>query len=304
MARGASVGNAHDDPPLTKWALRRGTPLPPAGKPPIGEPVGAGATIWDDVAGLYGAEGSPFGAFARRIVERAGLSAGESALDLGCGNGLGLVPAAARVAPGPVVGVDSSQPMLLEARARVHQAGAGNVALVRADCRVLPWPDASFDVALASSVLQFVGSSIEVLREWRRVLRPGGRLACSVPRPSGGLQLPAAAIAEFFPRLDPDDRRRLLPVPPSRPPNLQALCRKAGFKEADASLEEFPLTFPSREAWWDLQWSHGIRALLEQIDPRLLPDFKAAVFDRLAPRCLESGELHCSAEFTVVVART
>jgi SAM-dependent methyltransferase len=292
------------DSPATKWSLPRGTPVIPAETPDRREGEHGGSGLWDQLAQLYGAGPSPFASLAQCTVDRAGLRSGETVLDLGCGNGLALVPAASAVAPALAVGVDFSEEMLAAASGRVRHAGLCNVNLSRMDVRSLSFPDESFDAAVASSVLQFVGCSVEVLREWRRVLRTNGRLVFSVPRPAGGLELPSDLIAEFLPRLPPDVRQRLVPVPPPRVPDLGALCRIASFRHASVFPERLPFTVPSREAWWRLQWTHGIRALLEQFDANALADLKGAVFDRLESRCFPSGELDCEAEFSVVVAGT
>ncbi len=294
---------AQPDTGATKWSLARGRPAVESGSGATPGPVSGEQTIWNEVAELYGAGRSPFASFAERLVDRARLERGETVLDLGCGNGLALVHAAAAVAPGRALGVDFSEGMLVAAARRVQSAGLSNAELRRMDVRALELADASFDAALASSVLQFVGYSIDVLREWRRVLRSGGRLVFSVPRPAGDLALPTQLVTEFFPRLPRDVRQRLLPVPPPPLPDLPTLCRKAAFKEADVTVEVFPFTLPSCEAWWELQWTHGIRGFLRQLDPSTLVEFKAAAFERLASARLPSGELPGTATFTLCVAR-
>src|SRR5581483_3245937 len=70
--------------------------------------------------------------------------------------------------------------------AAMRQAGecpAGADALaVQADARWLPFPDAAFDRVIVSEVLEHIAEDITVLREVRRVLRPGGTIAVTVPR--------------------------------------------------------------------------------------------------------------------------
>jgi SAM-dependent methyltransferase len=294
------------DGAVAKWSLGRGRRPDdewPEGPVTRSEaPAGDGSAVWDQLADRYGTGPSPFASFAERLVRRAGLTAGETVLDLGCGNGLGLIHAAAAVAPGRAMGVDFSDEMLAVAAERVEGAGLTNVTLKRMDVGHLQFPDGAFDVALASSVVQFVGYSVAVLREWRRILHPDGRLILSVPRPVGALEMPVRLMLEFFPRLPAEVRRRLLPVPPPPTPDLVTLCRKAGFKAAETTVETFPFTLPSREAWWDLQWTHGIRAFLSQFDRRALTEFKAAALESLAPVCLPSGELSLTATVDLCTA--
>jgi SAM-dependent methyltransferase len=100
-------------------------------------------------------------------------------VEVGCGTAAMAVEAARRW-PGTVVeATDVSAGMLAVAARTVAAAGdaGARVRLTRAPADRLPFPDASFDLALAAFVLQLVPSRPRALREMRRVLRPGGRLA-------------------------------------------------------------------------------------------------------------------------------
>ncbi|EXU68663.1 SAM-dependent methyltransferase [Streptomyces sp. PRh5] len=61
---------------------------------------------------------------------------------------------------------------------------AGGVALVQADATALPFRDGSFDLACSAyGAVPFVAEPVRVMREVRRVLRPGGRWVFSVTHP-------------------------------------------------------------------------------------------------------------------------
>jgi demethylmenaquinone methyltransferase/2-methoxy-6-polyprenyl-1,4-benzoquinol methylase len=106
---------------------------------------------------------------------------GERILDVGCGPGTALVELGRVVGPGGrVVGVDLSPAMVGRAAARVAQAGLADRVVVRVtDAAALPWPDGSFDGVLATFVLELFDTPEipAVLGEWRRSLRPDGRIA-------------------------------------------------------------------------------------------------------------------------------
>jgi ubiquinone/menaquinone biosynthesis C-methylase UbiE len=105
----------------------------------------------------------------------AGCPDGGDVLDVPCGFGRHSLPLAA--AGYRIVGVDRSQTLLDEARAR--SGATAGPELVRADYRTLPFPDASFDAALnLFTSLGYLGDREDTLalREIGRVLRPGGRL--------------------------------------------------------------------------------------------------------------------------------
>jgi SAM-dependent methyltransferase len=96
--------------------------------------------------------------------------------DGGCGEG---EPALEFAAQGcAVVGVDLD-PEALEAAGllRARTACADRMSLARADLTRLPYSDGAFDLAWSSAVLHHMADRLAAVRELRRVLKPGGRLA-------------------------------------------------------------------------------------------------------------------------------
>lgn len=109
----------------------------------------------------------------RQAIELCALQPSQRVLDVATGTGdLAFVAAAAVGPEGEVVAVDSCAAMLDVARGR--QRGA--VDFREGDAMDLQFPDASFDVVTISFGLRNVADRGQALREFRRVLRPGGRL--------------------------------------------------------------------------------------------------------------------------------
>ncbi|HET7530271.1 MAG TPA: class I SAM-dependent methyltransferase [Mycobacteriales bacterium] len=115
------------------------------------------------------------------------VAAGERVLDLGCGFGRHAFEAYRRGAH--VVAVDRSPEEVASVTAMFRameaegEAPGGLVArAVRADLLALPFPDASFDVVMASEVLEHIPADELAMAEIARVVRPGGRVAVTVPR--------------------------------------------------------------------------------------------------------------------------
>ena len=100
-------------------------------------------------------------------------------LDLGCGYGWHCVYAAQRGAAS-VVGVDLSQRMLEEARARTDSP---RVRYLRAAMEDVEFPDGSFDVVLSSLALHYVESFEAVVQKVNRFLKPGGSFVFSAEHP-------------------------------------------------------------------------------------------------------------------------
>jgi ubiquinone/menaquinone biosynthesis C-methylase UbiE len=115
------------------------------------------------------------------MLALASLARGERVLDVACGTGLVTLAAAASVGPGgSVLGTDLSGQMVEVARQRAVAQQVSNVTFQRMDAETLDLPDASFDVVLCSLGLMYVPDAQRAVREWRRVLKPGGRVAIAV----------------------------------------------------------------------------------------------------------------------------
>ncbi len=111
-------------------------------------------------------------AWRRRTVRDAQIKPTDHVLDVACGTG-DLSLAFAKGGAQRVVGLDYTAEMLEIARERkAHDA----IEYVQGDAQALPFEDASFDVLSIAFGLRNVGDPNTALREFRRVLKPGGRL--------------------------------------------------------------------------------------------------------------------------------
>jgi SAM-dependent methyltransferase len=102
---------------------------------------------------------------------------GETVVDIGSGAGMDALIAARLVGPaGRVLGVDMTPEMLAKARHGAVAMGLPNVEFRDGYAEALPLPDASVDVVISNGVLNLTVDKTATLREWLRVLKPGGRL--------------------------------------------------------------------------------------------------------------------------------
>jgi ubiquinone/menaquinone biosynthesis C-methylase UbiE len=252
-------------------------------------------TLFDRAAPLYDTvEPRFFREIARRLVARISDRCWYHVLDVATGPGVVLAEIARiRASRARLVGVDISPGMVREARTRLSAAGARVDVLVM-DAEHLAFLDGQFDlVTMSRAYMQPQRRAI--LREIRRVLRPGG----------------IVTIAEFG-RLDGrwswknDLYARLLPQLPGsgRPTfNAQILAREldgAGLRDIQVESDDLDVTYASLEDWWESSMSHGERGALELMDDRA----RGAFFEQADPsRCLEEdGRLHWRSELLFGIA--
>jgi ubiquinone/menaquinone biosynthesis C-methylase UbiE len=100
---------------------------------------------------------------------------GTSVLEVGCGTGVVTRELAQRVGPsGQVTGTDPSPVFVAVARTRAGETSQSNLTFEVQDGRALPYPDGSFDLTAAVTVLCHVPERADVLRELARATKPHG----------------------------------------------------------------------------------------------------------------------------------
>ncbi len=118
--------------------------------------------------------------------QRFRISPGDRVLDMGCGAGRHAFELYRRGAHVVAFDLDADELAGVEtmfgAMRLEGEVPAGATAeTVRGDALELPFPDGHFDAVVASEVLEHIPDDMRAMRELMRVLRPGGRLAVTVP---------------------------------------------------------------------------------------------------------------------------
>lgn len=158
------------------------------------------------------------GGFAATLAQlkRYPIPPGSTVLEVGCGTGRTACHLAKQGAR--VTAVDINPIMLRKARWRAAQEGVA-VEFVRGDACALPFPDERFDVVFVESVSVFVDTPT-ALREYYRVLKPGGKLYDRENVATTSLTPDAAAAVRAFFGVE----HLLTPL------DWDSLLRQAGFK--------------------------------------------------------------------------
>ncbi len=106
-------------------------------------------------------------------IEKMGIQAGDSVLEVGVGTGINLSLYSSDCG---VTGVDLSRSMLDKARERIYRKGLRNCRVLEMDAAAMTFPDDNFDIVYAPYLISVVPDPVKVAREMRRVCRPGGRI--------------------------------------------------------------------------------------------------------------------------------
>ncbi len=187
-----------------------------------------------------------FEQWAERICDAGGIKQGDRVLDVACGTGVVARKALPRAMPGGwVTGLDRNE-LMLEVARRL----APDVEWRPGMAETLPYADGSFDVVLSQFGLMFFEDRARALREMRRVLKPGGRVAVAVWAPldtSPGY----AAMASLLDRLFGAKVAAALKAPFSLGDrgNLGLLLSEAGLNGCTVRTVEGIARFPSLESW-------------------------------------------------------
>jgi demethylmenaquinone methyltransferase/2-methoxy-6-polyprenyl-1,4-benzoquinol methylase len=175
----------------------------------------------------------------RRLAAESAVRSGDRVLDAACGTG-DLAIADLKAGAGAVTGLDFSEKMLERARAKQP-----SIEWVQGDMLALPFADETFDAATVGFGVRNVENLELGLRELRRVLRPGGRLAIlEITQPRGALR-PFYSL--WFDRVVPllgkvlpgGDAYTYLPASVKRFPTAERLAemlREAGFADVRFKL--------------------------------------------------------------------
>jgi ubiquinone/menaquinone biosynthesis C-methylase UbiE len=116
------------------------------------------------------------------LAEAADIRAHETVIDVAAGNGNATLAAARRFAD--VTSTDYVPALLDKGRARADAEGL-RVEFIEADAEALPFPDASFDVAMSTFGVMFAPDHVRAANEMLRVVRGGGRIAMANWTPEG-----------------------------------------------------------------------------------------------------------------------
>jgi SAM-dependent methyltransferase len=197
------------------------------------------ADAYDRFMGRYSVHLAPL------FADFAGVESGQRVLDVGCGPGALVAELIGRVAPASVSAVDPSESFVTAIRER-HP----DVEVQKAAAEELPFPDASFDAALAQLVVHFMTDPIAGLAEMARVTRNAGIVAACVWDHADDGRGPLNLFWDVARQLDADVEGEGL-WSGTGEGQLATLLDSAGLTDVEDAALIFTVQHESFEDWWE-----------------------------------------------------
>jgi SAM-dependent methyltransferase len=231
---------------------------------------------WERMAPGWGAQRARMQAAAlpvsRWLVEAIHPQPGHVVLELAAGPADTGLMAAELVAPGgKAIITDGAEAMLEVARAHAEDLDVENVEIRQMEAEWIDLPAASVDGVLCRWGYMLLADPEAALRETRRVLRPGGRVALAAwdtaernPWMSAGSR---AAVELGV--LAPPDPSEPGPFSFAAPGRIEELLQSTGFEDVEVDALDFVFEAESVDDWWE----HVLRTsprMAEEV-PRLAP---------------------------------
>ncbi len=236
--------------------------------------------LFDLIAPDYDAAGC-FASFGRRLVDDAGVAAGQRVLDVASGRGAVLFPAAARVgAGGSVTGIDLAPEMARATNADAERRGIPARVEVM-DAEDLTFADGVFDRVLCGFGIMFLPHLDRALAGFRRVLAKDGRIGVST--------------WQITPIHDLADVLKEAGVQGSEPPGirdpeeLRRVLTAAGFSDVTTKIDTTAVAYRDLDGYWRDARGTGIRRALDPLSAEQTERMRAALAERLRDRQRPDG---------------
>lgn len=252
------------------------------------------ANLFDKLSDSYDEVGVDFfQPIAASLLESMPPKLGERWLDIGCGRGAVLLPVAEKIGQhGLAVGIDISSGMIEHARRLGLHAGLRNVECEVDDAQSPATVKGPFDTISSSLVLFFLADPLTALRNWRPLLKPGGRIGITT---FSSVDPRWTEVDEvFLPHLPPemkDARTSGKAGPFASDEGVERLLHDAGFTNVRTVQMTIMVRFADAQHWYDFTWSVGQRMMWLAIPEHLRAEVRMDAEARLAQYAEPDGSI-------------
>ena len=266
---------------------------------------------WEDAAAGWARERESFQRDAipvsQWLLDAARLQPGHTVLELAAGPADTGLLAAELVAPGgKAIITDNAEAMLEAAKARAEEVGATNVEIRPMEAEWIDLPTASVDAVLCRWGYMLLADPEAALRETRRVLRPGGRVALAAwagPEHNPWIATIARVMAEQG-HLEPPPPEAPGPLAFGRPGRIEELLDATGFDDIEVEPLDFAFHAAGLDAWWEhsIAMSGSFSRVVRGLSPADHYALRDAVDAAYAPYVRDDGSLAIPARALVAAA--
>ncbi|MDD5772382.1 MAG: class I SAM-dependent methyltransferase [bacterium] len=196
----------------------------------------------------------------------------EHVLDVATGTGHMALAISKHLPKGKVIGIDFSEGMLSQAKAKADKAGVNNVQFLEMDMQALEFPKEHFDAVSCAFGIFFVEYIAGQLKHIMEKIKPSGKIIISHFHENNFLPL-----AELF-----NNRLRKygVEIPPqtwkqiATEERAASLYKNAGLNDIRVERKNHGYYLKNAEEWWNIVWYAGFRRLVSQLSPTDLEKFK------------------------------
>jgi len=220
------------------------------------------------------------------------LIPGERVLDIASGTGAFAKAAARAILPGGRVhAIDLSEGMLAQAQKNIASLALDNVDFHRMDAANPEFQPEYFDAIGCSFGIFFLPDMGAALRNWHRLLKPGGRVMFT--------SFSASAFQPMTEMLFSDLKLSGLELPENQPRTAsdrladasacEQLLKDNGFVDIASHTMQKGFHIAEAEDWWQVIWNAGFRGYVEQLEPQRLPEFRTRHLENVDSLKTEDG---------------
>lgn len=201
---------------------------------------------------------------------------GDKILDIATGTGLVATTLAKAIEPGRVHAIDLSEGMLQQLEKSIGTLGITNIDLQLMDAESLEFDKEYFDTVVSSFGLFFMSDMLASLKEWVRVIKPGGSIIFT----SFGRDAFQPMTRLILDRLEnygveiPKDRTKMGWYNLSTEEQGTALMKQAGLTDIEVTNKQLGFHLSSATQWWDVVWNAGFRGLVDRVPEEKLDMFR------------------------------